>query len=172
MKKAIRNGAKLFICGCLFFGIQYGACAEPRVGIVNVDQLFEKYEKTVQFNAQLEKDVSAKQSERDAKVEDVRRMKDELVLLTDENKRKKQDDIDEKIRDLQKFDEKTRDELSGKRDDYMKQILVELDDKVKAYGEKNGYDYILNGRLVLYEKESKYDITDKLIEEVNKDYAK
>ncbi|MFC1808801.1 OmpH family outer membrane protein [Candidatus Omnitrophota bacterium] len=145
--------------------------AGDKVAYVNVDKLFDDYKKTLDLNEKLDGEIAQRQEEREGMVEAVRRMKDELVLLADENKREKQTEIDEKIRELQQYDEKTREALSEKRNEYMREILVELDEEVKKYGAKMGYDFIYNGRLLLYQKD-KYDITDKILSQINDAYKK
>lgn len=145
--------------------------AENKVAIVDVDQLFDNYEKTIALNQGLDEEVKKRQVKRDEIVADIRKLKDELVLLAEENKKEKQDVINEKIVTLQQYDEQTRQDLTETRNKYMKEILLELDEKVKAFGEEKAYDYIYNGRLLLYRKD-KFDVTDELLKEINKDYAK
>ncbi len=94
--------------------------AGDKVAFVNIDKLFDAYQKTLDLNEKLDADISARQLDREKMVEAIRRMNAELVLLTDDNKKEKQDEIDAKIRDLQGFDEKTREDLSEKRNDYIK----------------------------------------------------
>jgi Skp family chaperone for outer membrane proteins len=145
--------------------------AADKVAYVNVDKLFDDYQKTLDLNGKLDEEIAARQADREQMVEEVRRLKDELVLIADENKKEKQDQIDAKIRDLQQFDEKTRDELSEKRNEYMREILVELDEEVKKYGSEKGYDFIYNGRLLLYQN-PKYDVTDEVLKKINGNYKK
>ena len=145
--------------------------ADLKVAFVNVDELFDGYDKTIELNEELDVQIAEKQAERDRYVQDIRRAKDEIVLLAEENKLEKQKAIDRKIKELQEFDRRTREEVQGIRNEFMKELLEELDEKVKVYGQKKKLDYILNGRLVLHADE-KLDITKDLIADVNKEYKK
>lgn len=145
------------------------AQANPKVASINVDELFDSYQKTVDLNEDLEAEIQTKQAERDQVVEDIRRMKDEMILLTEQNRKEKQIEIDKKISELQQYDEQTREELAGKRNEFIKDILEELDQKVRVYGEEQGFDYIFNSRLLLYQAE-KYDITQDLLADLNHQY--
>jgi outer membrane protein len=61
-----------------------------------------------------------------------------------------------------------QDEFGAKRDS----IVEKMRSYVKEYGKKNGYDYIYgtgDAASVLYAKEG-FDITDKLVKELNDKY--
>ena len=75
------------------------ARAEMKIATVDVDALFDSYYKTVELNQKMEDEIQGKQAERGALVQSIRKMKDELVLLADTNKRDKQAAIDRKIKD-------------------------------------------------------------------------
>ena len=165
MVSRIKTILLLFFCMVVLVSNVFAA--DMKMAVVDVDRLFDEYRKTVALNEEMEDEIKAKQTERDSYVEDVRRLKDELILLADANKKDKQEEIDEKIAELQRFDEKTREELSEKRNEYMREIRVELDEKVKEYGNDKGFDYVLNSKLILFHNE-KYDVTDDLLQKLNK----
>ena len=112
-----------------------------------------------------------RQKERDAIVQEIRRLKDEQALLSDKAKEEKQAVIDQKIQDLQDFDNQIRRDLGGRRDTVVKEIFSDIDSVIKNYGKQKGYDYILNQRLVLYSQDQ-YDITDDIMKELNANYKK
>ena len=90
-----------------------------------------------------------------------------MVLLSDSSKKEKQAVLDEKIKELQEFDEETRGELRQDRDEMVRDVLREIDDVIQEYGEKNGYTVILNDRVLLYGNEA-IDITQDIIDLLNK----
>ncbi|MBN1493194.1 MAG: OmpH family outer membrane protein [Candidatus Omnitrophica bacterium] len=167
-KKSIRFVTLVVFACFMLVGTVFAA---DKVAFVNIDKLFDDYQKTLDLNEKLDGEIAVRQSDREKMVDDIRRMKEELVLLSEDNKKGKQNEIDTKIRELQQFDEKTREELSEKRNEYMREILVELDEQVKKYGSEKGYDFIYNGRLLLYQ-DDKYDITDKILKQINSEYKK
>lgn len=58
------------------------------------------------------------------------------------------------------------------RDSYMEQIWKQLNQYLKEYGEKRGYDYILgdNGNGSLYYAKSRHNISEEILKFVNQKY--
>ena len=57
-----------------------------KIGYVDVAKVFDKYEKTKKFDKELSEVGKQKQSGRDTLVLEVRRLKDEMALLSDQGK--------------------------------------------------------------------------------------
>lgn len=53
----------------------------------------------------------------------------------------------------------------------MKEILKDIEETVKKYAEKEGYTFVFNDRVLVYQDKS-YDITSKIIDILNKAYKK
>jgi Skp family chaperone for outer membrane proteins len=145
--------------------------AAEKTAFVVLGTLFDKYEKTQKADAALSEIAGAKQTERDAMVENIRRMKDEMVVLSEgaDERVKKQGDIDDAIKSLQAFDEETRKNLKEIRDQNVKEIFDDLTAAIEAYGEKNKYDFIYTDRALIY-KNPKLDITEAVLTDLNKNY--
>jgi len=86
-------------------------------------------------------------------------------------KLKNKADIDQKIKDLQAFDEQIRSELRGIRDANVQEIFKNLNDVIEAYGKKKGYDFIFSDRALAFKKE-KFNLTNAVLKELNKQYKK
>ena len=71
-----------------------------KIAFVDVGKVFDGYTKTKDFDETLTAEGKKKQKERDSMVQDIRRLKDEMALLSDSAKGEKQSDIDNKIRDV------------------------------------------------------------------------
>lgn len=143
--------------------------AELKVGYVDMQRIFAEYKKTKEAEAKLEKEGRAKTDERNKMVEGIRRLKDELELLSDKGKEAKQAEIDDKIKELQNFDRTARTELIQQREDVLRTLTKEIDKTITDYGKKHTYDLILNKdrRILLFEKED-LDITDSILRTLNK----
>lgn len=167
MKKSIL----FYVVFVLFLGLVSSAYASDKIAFVELGTLFDKYEKTKDADEKLSELAQQKQKEREEKVQHVRRLKDEMVVLSDEGdeKRKKQEEIDQSIKELQTFDEVTRNELRQIRDDNVKVIFEDLNNAITTYGEKKGYDFILSDRSLVY-KDEKHNITNIILKDLNKEY--
>ena len=93
-------------------------------------------------------------------------MKDEIDILSAEAKGKKQTQIDEKIRQLQEYDQQTRVSLGQQRDKMLREILKEIEGVVEKYAKGNGYTMILNDRVLLYGQKQD-DLTDEILKILN-----
>ncbi|MBI1976021.1 MAG: OmpH family outer membrane protein [Candidatus Omnitrophica bacterium] len=145
------------------------AAVENRVGFVDVAKAFDSYQKTKDADSVMEKKGEAKQQEREKKVAAVKKLKDEMELLSEEARRKKQTEMDQTLRDLQDFDSKVRDELRRERDSIVRDILKEIDELIGEYGDKNGFSMILNDRVLLYGRQE-MDVTTQIIQLLNERY--
>ncbi len=159
------------LVGCLvalLVGVAHvpSAAAEAKIAFVDLGRAFDDYEKTKQLDHQLEEQSSAKQAERESLVTEIRKMKDELELLSEKGREDRQTAIGEKIQRLQDFDRTARDGLKRQRDEMVKGILKEIEHVVQTYAQSHGYDLVLNDRAVLYAGKSA-DITDQVLEVLN-----
>jgi outer membrane protein len=137
---------------------------------VDVAKVFDEYQKTKDNDQVLQASGKKKETERDALVLEIRQMKDEMVLLADDAKLKKQEILNGKIKTLQDFDMQAKQELGEQRNKVVRDIFKDIDDAVQRFGERKGIDFILNERALLY-RNPKYDVTAEVIQEINKDYS-
>lgn len=158
------------IIGFSVFCMPRHAFAE-KICYVDVAKVFDGYQKTKDSDTKLQSAAKKKEEERDALVHEVRRLKDEQALLAEDARAKKQDAIDAKVRELQDFDMAARRELGEARNLSVKEIFKDIDDVVRRYGERKGYDFILNDRVLLYRSE-RFEVSRDILEELNRDYQK
>ena len=137
---------------------------------VDISKVFDEYQKTKDNDRILQGAGRKKEEERDAMVREVRQMKDELALIADEAaKAKKQEALNAKVKTLEEFDRTTRQGLAEQRNTVLREIFKDIDDTVKRYGDKNGFDFVFNERALLYTN-PQYDVTKDIVEELNKNY--
>lgn len=168
MRKLALVVALVFAAG-LFSGVvtQTVSAKEYKIGYVDLAKVFDEYKKTKESEKALEEKGKSKEAERNRMVEDLRKMKDEQALLSEKAKGEKQVAIDSKIKTLQDFDRVTRDALVKERNDMLGGILKDIEKVVADYSKANGYDIVLNSRMLLYGGEQ-YDITKDVLEKLNK----
>jgi len=174
MKKTVSQIFKTgsFVVIALVIGsVSLHAADKLKVAVVNIGKVFDEYEKTKRFDQDLQKDGRTKQEERDGIVKDIRKLRDEQALLNEEAKGSKQDAIEKKMKELDAFDEETKKVLAEKRNDAVKDVFQDIEVVMKQYGERKGYDLVLNDRAVLYSPTS-YDVTAEVLSELNQKYQK
>jgi outer membrane protein len=169
MKKRVALAiAVIFIFG-LFYGVaQKDVYAkEYKIGYVDLAKVFEEYKRTKESEKILTDRRKIKEDDRKKMVDELRKLKDEQALLSDKAKAEKQTVLDNKIKVLQDFDIKTRDELLKDRNDLLGGILKDIEKVVADYAKEKGYDLILNSRVLLYGSDQ-YDVTTEILGKLNK----
>ena len=143
--------------------------SQGKIGYIDLSRSFDEYQKTKDLDKELEGKGDMKQQEREKLVQDIRKMRGELELMNKNAREKKETDIESKIKSLQEFDQEAKTDLTKDRDNMVKDILKEMSDVIKEYGEKNGYSIIVNDRVLLY-GDSTMDLTNEIIKILNDKY--
>ncbi|MFC1703222.1 OmpH family outer membrane protein [Candidatus Omnitrophota bacterium] len=144
---------------------------EGKVAYVDLSRVFDSYKKTEKYDKDLEKKREVKQQEREKKVKEIKGLQDKMALLNDQEKEKTQSKIEEELANLENFDRDATMDLRKERDDFLKEILNEIQDAINEFAEKGNYTLILNDRVLLYGNPA-LDVTEQLIEVVNEKYNK
>ena len=169
----MKNFLTISLISVFLFCVSSIAIAENsgKIGYIDLSKSFDEYQKTKDFDKELEKKGDMKQGEREKLVQDIRKMREELELMNKSAREKKEADIEAKIKSLQEFDQEAKTDLTKERDNMVKDILKEMSDVIKEYGQKNGYSIILNDRVLLY-GDSGMDLTNEIIKILNEKYNK
>jgi len=168
-KMALVAVAILFAAGCV---LPCAALAkEYKIAFIDLAKVFDEYSKTKQADKVMSEKGKAKEAERSKFVEEIRKLREELTgkqaILNDKAKAEKQAVIDQKIKDLQEFDRKAREELIKQRNDTVGEILKDIEKVVTDYSKQEGYDVVLNSRMLLYGNEQ-LDLTGEVLKRLNK----
>lgn len=167
--------SKFFAAMCLvtislgFFTAAYAA--GEKIAYIDFIKVFDDYNKTKDFDKQLESKRTTMQKDREKLVSEIKKLKDEMDLMGDKGKETKQAAIDGKLKKLQDFDRENRDALLKERDDMARQIGKEIKDLVDEIGKKEGCFLILDSRAILYGKEGD-NLTGMILKTLNERYAK
>lgn len=147
------------------------ARAEEKFAFVDLSRIFAEYNKTKDFDKVLTDKENVYSSEREKKVNDIKGFQDKVNLLSDKEKEGKRPDLESKVKTLQEYDRQKQTDLRKEQDEKMKEILKDIEETVKKYSEKEGYTFVFNDRVLVYQ-DKKFDITDKIVELLNKGYKK
>lgn len=137
---------------------------------VDVAKVFDGYQKTKDNDQVLQSAGKKKELERDNLVHEIRQLKDELVLLREDSKAKKQEQMEAKVKMLQDFDANARQDLGEQRNVVVREIFKDIDDVVQRYGQRKGLDMIFNERSLIYHN-AQYDLSKEVLDELNKEYT-
>lgn len=165
MKKAAMVMGVAFFVSTVLTG---ASLAADKFGTVDLARTFSEYKKTKDYDKALGDREAGYTAERDKKVNELKQLQDKLNLLSEKEKEAKKNDLDTKVKDFQEFDRQKQTDLRKEQDEKMKELLKDIEDAVKQYSEKEGFTMVFNDRILVYQNKA-MDITDKVIEILNKD---
>ena len=138
-----------------------------KVGYVNMRKLFYEYDKTKNFNQELEKEDQRLKDEMQKKTDEIRKLRDEIDLLSEKAKEKRQPELQMKIQDLDKFRKEKLEGFIKKKDTMFQEIRNDIMSVAENFAKKNGYNMVFDEAVFVYVTSEK-DITDALLKELNK----
>ncbi|OGX41065.1 MAG: hypothetical protein A2984_03345 [Omnitrophica WOR_2 bacterium RIFCSPLOWO2_01_FULL_41_12] len=145
--------------------------AADKFGYVDLSRIFSEYQKTKDYDKNLQEKTSAYEGEREKKANEVKQLQDKINLLSDKEKEGKKPELEKKIKAFQEYDRQQQTDLRKEQDEKMKEILKDIDDSVKKYAQAQSYTLVFNDRVLVYQDKS-LDISDKIIVDLNKGYKK
>jgi Skp family chaperone for outer membrane proteins len=145
--------------------------AADKIGYIDLMRIAREYTKAQDYKKALDDKESSYKVEIDKKANELKQYQEKMNLLSDKEKEAKREEFEGKIKALDDFVQQKRSDLSKADFDNTKEILKEIEDTVKQHAEKEGYSLVMDDRVLIYETKS-MDITDKIIEILNKGYVK
>ncbi len=151
---------------------------KPKTGFVDTEKIFKEY----QGSKDLEKELKEKQEKFSKKYDSlVQQWRQEVMNFQSKAKKLSPKQLQQKDRELyqkqqilqqmqQQESSKLTADIQAKNDSIVKKVYKFVDD----YGKKNQYEYIFGKNTtgsVLYGK-NENDLTDKILDALNKDYTK
>jgi len=154
------------------FVATFNAHAKPfdgKIGFVDLSRVFNEYKKTKEYDAVLEKENTTFQDERNKMIDKIRDAQSKLALLKEDEKKKLQDDIDKQKAALLDFSRAKSTDLTKKRDEKIREILLEIEKIVSDYSKKEGYTFVLNDRVLIF-GDQQMNITETVVKMLNDNY--
>ena len=137
-----------------------------KVGYVNLAKVFDGYQRTKTSDATLEKEGKQKEAELEGRMNELKKLRQNLELLNDEAREAKTREVEEKTEELQRFRSSTARNLQRERDTIAKDILQEIQDALEEYAKANGFSVILDAQALLY-GQTALDVTNDVLTLLN-----
>ena len=143
----------------------------PKVGIVNLRDIFAEYEEVQKSSESLKTAVEEQQKIIDERKTEITSLTEELdkqeIALSKEEKEKREDVIDAKVKALQDFVVEVNQKIKGMENKVKGEIIDKILDAVKQISEEEKYDLVLekNDKIVLFSQDT-LDITAKVLEKL------
>ena len=169
MRNYLKKAGVISIVSLLVLAVSAPAamCQEMKIGHVDLRRAFYEYEKTQSLEAELTELTEESNEKRNAMIEEITALRDQAEMLEGQKKAEKEQELDAKLTQLQEYDRNTRQELLNKKNEMFRKVIDDIQSIVQEMGEKENYDYVLDSRNIMYAPD-KYDLTDKVLEQLNK----
>ncbi|MCI0698263.1 OmpH family outer membrane protein [candidate division KSB1 bacterium] len=154
--------------------------AQLKLGYIDSQKILEKYKEAQDAQKQLqdlnrrwEEEAKNMQQELQTKLEE---LESQALLLSDERKKEKETELQNLNIRLNQFQQEkwgNQGEVFTKRAELMQPVINKINDVIKKIGTDDKYDYIfdvVNGN-ILHVSASQPDLTEKVLEELNKSVA-
>jgi outer membrane protein len=147
-----------------------------KIGVVNTQEVFEKYLGTQQAQSKLEEEISRLEEQGKKMSEELRTLQekyDKQRIFIDDKEKENQmiQQIERKKEEIRQFIQTGQQQLESKRQELTEPILKEIDQIVQQIGKEEGFDLIVDKVATLYVSPS-IDITQKVIQILNEKYLK
>jgi outer membrane protein len=168
MKKLAVVLITVFFCLAISVG---SAISAEKLAYVDLSRIFSEYGKTKDYDKVLGDKEAVYTKERDTKVNEIKQLQDKMNLLSDKEKEAKKGELETKLKAVQEYDRQQQTDLRKEQDEKMKEILKDIEVAVQEIAQKEGYDLVFNDRVLVYQSKA-LNITDKVMEILNKNYKK
>lgn len=140
---------------------------DMKLGYINTRKVIYEYKKMKDFQKEFEKKDKEAKDEFDKITNQIRKLRDEMDLLAEKAKKKKQAELAEKGEELNEFRRTKGEELMRWRDTKIREINDDVVSATEGFAKENGYDIVFDQMASVYSAK-KYDITDEIIKILNK----
>ena len=143
-----------------------------KIGYVDLQKALNLSEKGKVAKQAFQEEVERVKADLDARQNALKALRDEIekqgLVLSEEARKAKQKDYQEKLREFQRFYQDSQEELQTKDAELTKKILGTLQEVIGQLGEEQGYTLILekNESSILYGAKA-VDLTDEVIRRYN-----
>jgi Skp family chaperone for outer membrane proteins len=156
---------------CSIFILKGFALAADKFASVDLIRVASEYNKFKDFNKVLDDKAKSYESEIDKKITDFKSLQDKISLLSDKEKDAKKADLEQKYKALEDFKNEKENELRKKDFENRKEVADDIRGAIKSFAEKEGFTFVFDDRMLAFQPKG-VDITDKIIETLNKGYKK
>ncbi len=177
-KRMLRRWALIVVFTFLASGFLVSSASAAilvKIGYVDVEKVFQEYQKKKDLEAKLQAEGETKRQELAKRKKELEELQKEFeaqkLLLTEQAKEERQEEINRKSEELKRFLDEITSQMKQKETSYTQEILSDIIEKIKEIAAKEGYSLIFDKQALLYAAEDpELDLTQKIIDELNKEY--
>jgi len=151
------------------------AANKIKIGVVNADQVFQESIRGKEIIASMKIKINREQEKirkNQGKLNELRnQLNKQSLVMSEDLKRKKENDYRMKLRALQRQAKDAEEEMQISQREIRAEVLRDLMGIIRALGKREGFTYIVTNEFVIYSDKS-IDLTKRVINEYNKKYRR
>ncbi len=148
-----------------------GVNAAGKTAFINSKILLEESPQAIAANSELQKQFGDREQSLRKLAQGIQQMektyKTDSAVMSDEQKKKAEDNIIQKKRRFQFEQQSLKEDLQAKQKELLRKVQVSIKAIIQAYGSDNGYDFIFTDASIAYASDS-VNITEQILNELKK----
>ena len=172
MSKPLRD-LKWFL---LVLGFVFFSFAELKIGYINSERIINEYQGTKEAQDKFNKEVAKWEQEASERQKEIKTKKEQLdkqsLLLSAERKKELESQLEQELIEYNKFLQEKfgqQGDAVKKNEELLKPIMEKVNIILEKIAKDENYDFIFDGRYSLVYAKKAYDITEKVIQVLNKE---
>lgn len=160
----------------LVVGIVFFSYAELKIAYINSEQIVNEYQGTKEAQEKFNKEVAKWEQEASERQKAIKTKKEQLekqsLLLSTERKKELESQLEQDLIEYNKFLQEKfgqQGDAVKKNEELLKPIMDKVNKILDRIAKDENYDFIFDGRYSLVFAKKAYDITGKVIQELNKE---
>jgi outer membrane protein len=173
----MRKVARAMVFVSIFVAFAMVAQAEMKIGFINSEEIFQRFEGTKDAQEKFNKEVAKWEQEASNRQKEMRDLKDQLekqsLLLSSDRKKEIEDQLRTKMAEYEQFLQTKfgqKGEAVSKNEELTKPILEKINTILEKIAKEENYDYIFDTRAggVVFAKKA-YSLTERVLAQLNKE---
>lgn len=161
----------IIVCAGLLIGAP-ALAKDCKIGYIEVPRILEEYEGYKKARKDLEKMRADREEEfkqRAAELENTRRkLQESLKLLSETKRREKEEEFMSEAQELEKWRLTQNKELTDREEGLLKRLESDVRKALDRIAKKGGYLFVVRKDIMLYMTEDATDLTDKVLDTLQK----
>ena len=145
--------------------------AAEKFASVSMERIANGYLKAKEYTKNLDGKEAAYTAEINKKRDEVKQLQDKMTLSSDKEKEAKKAELESKFKDLQELVQQKQADFRKETFDKTMEMSKDIKNTISDYAKKEGYTLVFDAAALAYQLES-MDITEKIIQILNKNYKK
>ena len=151
--------------------LSFNLNAAGKSAFINSKVLLEQSPQAIAANTELQKQFGEREQSLRNMAQNIQEMektyKSDSAVMSDEQKKKAEDNIIQNKRRFQFEQQSLKEDLQTKQRELLQQVQVSIKSVIQAYGKQQGYDFIFTDSSIAYASDA-VNITDEILEELKK----